>query len=74
MLIAESEAVIKAVQGKLDEMWKIVDEGEPKDKVVGWLRKGGHSSISDWVATEVAGLIEQDKRNATAYVVQGEDR
>jgi hypothetical protein len=65
MLIAENETTIKALQGHLDEIWKLIDSGEPKDKVVGWLRKGNHRSISDWAATEVADLIDQDKRNAS---------
>lgn len=66
MLIAESATVVKTVQVNLDMMWELVDNGEPKSRVVKWLRKGGHESISDWVAIEVAGLIEQDTRKASA--------
>lgn len=65
MLIAENSAVINCLQKHLNEMWKLVDEGEPKSKVLAWLRKGGHRSISDWAATEVADLIERDKRSAS---------
>lgn len=69
MLIAESETTIGALQDHLDVMRKLIDGSEPKEKVVGWLRKGSHRSISDWEAEEVAGLIEQDKRAAS--VVRG---
>lgn len=65
MLIAESEATIGALQGHLDEMWRLIDGGEPKEKVVAWLRKGSHKSIGDWAAEEVADLIERDKRRAS---------
>lgn len=65
MLIAENEATIRALQGNLDEMWKLIDGGEPKEKVVAWLRKGSHRSISDWAAEEVADLIEHDRRSAS---------
>jgi hypothetical protein len=69
MLIAENETTIKALQNHLDEIWKLIDGGEPKKKVVAWLRKGSHRSISDWVATEVADLVERDRRSAS--VAQG---
>jgi hypothetical protein len=65
MLIANHPGVQKATQGHLDELWKLVDGGEPKSKVIAWLRKGSHKSISDWMANEVAGLLENDKRSAS---------
>ena len=70
MLIAENETVINALQKPLDDFWKLIDGGEPKEKVIAWLRQGSHRSISDWMATEVAGLIERDKRSASLQDVQ----
>jgi hypothetical protein len=65
MLVAENEAVIRSLQGHLDEMWALIDRGEEQRVVLGWLRKGGHKSISDWQSTEVADLIEAGRRSAS---------
>ncbi len=65
MVIANHPGVQIATQGHLDELWKLIDGGEPKHKVIAWLRQGGHRTISDWMATEVAGLLENDKRSAS---------
>lgn len=64
-IIATHPGVENATQDHLTKMWELIDSGEPKDKVVAWLRKYGHKSISDWMATEVASLIENGKRSAS---------
>ena len=68
MMIAISSTVKNAVQEHLKQLWDIIDAGEPIVKVILWLRKSGHKSMSDWCAIECADAIERNEREYMSTV------